>query len=124
PCIAAFSLLALVSLVSANAATEKIIYSFKGDSDGAEPYASVIADKSGALYGTTRSGGASGGFGTAFKLSPPAAGSNLWKETVLHRFTGGKDGAFPEAPLVMDATGNLYGTTSGGGTMTSGCLSS
>jgi uncharacterized repeat protein (TIGR03803 family) len=63
------------------------------------------------LYGAATGGGAHGD-GTVFKLTPGAAGK--WRETVLHDFNG-KDGARPQADVTLDATGNLYGTTSSGG---------
>jgi uncharacterized repeat protein (TIGR03803 family) len=89
--------------------TETVLYSFKGESagDGADPLAGVIEDKKGNLYGTTYEGGTMG-YGTVFKLAPDGA------ETVLHSFTGGSDGAYPQAGLVMKS-GNLYGTTYYGG---------
>jgi uncharacterized repeat protein (TIGR03803 family) len=66
-------------------------------------------DAQGNLYGTTESGGAYNN-GTVFKLTPSGT------ETVLHSFAGSpNDGFFPEAPLIMDAQGNLYGTTFAGG---------
>jgi len=92
--------------------TETVLYNFKGGSDGDGPAASLIADKSGALYGTT-TGGTSGN-GTVFKLTPPAAGKTAWTETVLHRFQN-TDGAYPAANLIFDGTGGLYGTASKGG---------
>lgn len=97
------------------AGVETVLYSFTGGTDGANPYASLVLDNAGNLYGTTEFGGAFG-LGTVFKLSP--AGS----ETILHSFAGGSgDGAYPLAPVVRDASGNLYGTTfSGGGTACSG----
>jgi len=49
------------------------------------------------------------GCGVVFELTP--ASSDQWKETVLHAFTGGKDGGSPQAPVIFDAVGNLYGTT-------------
>jgi uncharacterized repeat protein (TIGR03803 family) len=93
--------------------TETVLHSFcsAGDNcpDGMWPSGGVVMDASGTLYGTTYEGGRSvGGAGVVFKL----AGK---KETVLHSFTGGKDGAFPDAGLVMDNNGALYGTTAEGG---------
>ena len=70
--------------------------------------ASLTFDAAGNLYGTTNGCGAFG-YGTAFKLDPNG------KLTVLHGFTGGKDGIRPRAELAFDTAGNLYGTTSGGG---------
>jgi uncharacterized repeat protein (TIGR03803 family) len=87
--------------------------------DGASPVARVITDAAGNLYGTTQSGGACAvqkrGCGVVFKLTPPSHGGTNWHETVLYRFAGGADGDDPEASLVLDSAGNLYGTTAGGG---------
>jgi uncharacterized repeat protein (TIGR03803 family) len=89
--------------------TETVLYSFSGIPDGANPYDALIRDSNGNLYGTTLSGGASGG-GTIFKVD------NTGRETVLYSFTGtGGDGANPYAGLVRDGEGNLYGTTEWGG---------
>jgi uncharacterized repeat protein (TIGR03803 family) len=89
--------------------TEILLHNFTGEPDGANPYAGLVMDNSGNLYGTTENGGASG-FGTVFKID--SGGS----ETVLHSFVGGStDGADPRADLIMDADGNLYGTTLAGG---------
>jgi len=88
-----------------------VLYKFKGGADGGYPDAGVIPDATGDLYGTTAGGGAAacpGGCGTVFKLS------KIGKETVLHSFTGGADGAFPNA-VIQDAKGDLYGTAEGGG---------
>jgi uncharacterized repeat protein (TIGR03803 family) len=93
--------------------TETILYSFGNGTDGAIPYAGLIFDAAGNLYGTTFGGGPYGGAGTVFELTPTAGGG--WTETVLHSFNGG-DGANPVAGLIFDAAGNLYGTTTGGGT--------
>jgi uncharacterized repeat protein (TIGR03803 family) len=92
-----------------NAGNETVLYSFKGGADGANPYASVVRDQAGNLYGTTY-GSFGGSYGTVFKLSKAG------KETVLHAFTGGSDGGYPYyGGLVRDGLGNLYGTTSFGG---------
>jgi uncharacterized repeat protein (TIGR03803 family) len=93
---------------------ESLIHVFQGGSDGGNPLSGVIVDASGSLYGTT-SGELTGGNGTIFELTPRAGG--VWTETVLHSFTGGKDGGFPAAPLIMDSVGNLYGTAAGGGNL-------
>jgi uncharacterized repeat protein (TIGR03803 family) len=84
------------------------LYAFAGPPDGANPYAGLIVDSVGDLYGTTSNGGAHG-FGTVFKVD--ASGS----ESVLYSFKGGLDGATPYDGLAMDSAGNLYGTTYGGG---------
>lgn len=103
--------------------TETILYSFSGGNDGANPFASLIADASGNLYGTTQNGGGSancsGGCGTVFELAKNADGT--YTESVLHAFTG-NDGEFPAAGLIADSLGNLYGTTQDGGTFDSGTV--
>ena len=91
--------------------TEQPLYAFSGN-DGANPYNGVIFDKAGNLYGTTTQGGASGN-GTVFELSPSGTG---WTEKVLYSFQGGSDGSYPEAGLIFDQSGNLYGATASGGT--------
>jgi len=89
------------------------LYAFKGQPDAAFPYGGLVADSSGALYGTAYFGGANGA-GAVFELRPaPAIGG--WKELVLYSFQGGNDGSNPTSTLVFDATRNLYGTTSTGG---------
>src|SRR5215472_14558104 len=90
---------------------EKVLHTFSG-TDGAGPYAGLIRDQAGNLYGTTAGGGAFGE-GTVFKLD------STRQETVLHDFTGGTDGAAPYAGLTIDSAGVLYGTASEGGM--SGC---
>jgi len=93
--------------------TETVLYSFTGGNDGASPFAGVIFDKSGNLYGTASLAGKYGG-GTVFELSPAQGGQ--WTETVLHTFKGGRDGYFPVAGLVVHKAHHLYGTTYAGGT--------
>lgn len=103
--------------------TETVLYRFEGGRDGSAPLASLIADKAGSLYGTTEVGGAGecqGGCGTVYELSPASGGR--WTETVLYRFTGGGDGAGPQAGLIFDAAGNLYGTTIYGGSSDNGTI--
>ncbi|HEX4113822.1 MAG TPA: choice-of-anchor tandem repeat GloVer-containing protein [Stellaceae bacterium] len=93
--------------------TETVLHSFAGE-DGLLPYAGLIADAAGNLYGTTTQGGVDHDDGAVFMLAPDGT------ETVLHSFVGGKtDGAYPYGSLVADRSGNLYGTTYGGGG--SGC---
>jgi uncharacterized repeat protein (TIGR03803 family) len=94
--------------------TEKVLYAFKNNNiDGRNPAANLIFDAAGNLYGTTSSGGAYG-YGTAFELTPKGGGG--WKEKQLHTFNlNGSDGFYPFVPLTLDAAGNLYGTTLGGG---------
>jgi uncharacterized repeat protein (TIGR03803 family) len=112
-------LIALIVWVSsAVAATEKVLYSFQGGSDGAEPNGPLVADAAGNLYGSTGIGGSGScgeGCGTVFQLSAPAQPGGAWTKTVLYSFQGGSDGAAPESDLIFDAAGNLYGTTLKGG---------
>jgi uncharacterized repeat protein (TIGR03803 family) len=94
---------------------EKILYSFAYYShrDGINPYGGLVFDTAGNLYGTTDGGGAYG-YGTVFELSPQADGT--WTEKIAHDFDlNGIDGINPLAGLIIDAAGNLYGTTSFGG---------
>ena len=97
--------------------TESVLYSFAGGSDGGSPFAGVIFDKAGYLYGTASAGGnlacnAPYGCGTLFQLTPSGSG---WVENVLYTFQGGSDGASPFGGLIFDPSGNLYGTTPSGG---------
>lgn len=95
----------------ARSGTATIVHNFTPDgADGFNPYgAPVVRDKAGNLYGTTYQGGAFGN-GTVFKIDPSGT------ETVLHSFiVDGIDGYLPNAGLVLDAAGNLYGTTYAGG---------
>jgi uncharacterized repeat protein (TIGR03803 family) len=80
------------------------LYSFTGGADGANPSQGLNMDANGNLYGTTNWGGTAS-LGVVFKLN------NKGKEAVLHSFTGGTDGGNPEAGVIIDARGNLYGTT-------------
>lgn len=93
-----------------------ILYDFPRANDGAYPVGTLIWDSKGSLYGANAGGGNRAcyryGCGTVFKLSPRASGK--WTYTVLYRFNG-QDGEQPEAGLIWDAKGNLYGTTFGGG---------
>lgn len=93
------------------ASTEKVLHAFSGGSDGGQPFAGVVFDQAGKLYGTTQFGGAHAQ-GTVFRLTHTSTG---WKETVLHSFAGGSDGSVPIGGVILDGAGNLYGTTSGGG---------
>lgn len=93
---------------------ETVLYNFTCGDDGCSPEAGVVFDTAGNLYGTTWGGGPGGsGYGTVYKLSLQPNGR--WKETTLHFFTGASDGAGPYSPVILDAAGNVYGTTSAGG---------
>jgi uncharacterized repeat protein (TIGR03803 family) len=93
---------------------ETVLYSFTGKPDGANPVAGLAIDKAGNLYGTTTAGGASGN-GTVFKLAIPTVAGAEWTEDVLYSFGTGTDGTIPIGGVTFDASGNLYGTTSAGG---------
>jgi uncharacterized repeat protein (TIGR03803 family) len=104
-----------------NAGEFKLLHSFTGGEDGDSPFGGLVIDAQGNLYGTTQNGGGSGctqslGCGTVFKISTSG------QETVLYRFVGSTDGSGPQGDLFLDRTGNLYGTTAGGGG--SGCQGS
>src|ERR1051326_8503973 len=93
-----------------------VLYTFQCGADGDSPQGGLIADASGNLYGVTQSGGGGScpgglGCGTVFRIDPSG------NETVLYRFQGGTDGFYPQARLVADRNGNLYGTTKDGGTV-------
>lgn len=103
---------ALALTPAAQAASEQVLYSFTDGADGGDPVAGLVFDGAGNLYGTTYYGGSSD-YGTVFELTP--GGGGKWTESVLFSFTGGKDGGEPNAGLIFDAAGNLYGTTYLGG---------
>ena len=117
--LAVFSALLALWMGSAQGkATTTILYSFTGSSDGRNPVGPLIFDSAGNLYGVAQYGGA--GCGVIFELSPPVQGST-WTESVLYTFGCGSDGAYPRGGLVFDQSGNLYGTTSGGGLCSLSC---
>ena len=112
-CVVILSLSSVLA-PGAQAQTFTILHAFAGGTDGANPDAGLIQDAAGNFYGTTLGGGStschvSSGCGTVFRVD--SGGS----ESVLHAFTGTPNGAFPEAALIQDAAGNLYGTTAYGG---------
>jgi uncharacterized repeat protein (TIGR03803 family) len=93
---------------------DKVLHTFTGGADGAFPYSGVVQDASGNLYGTTFEGGNSAcplGCGTVYKID------STGNKTVLYAFTGGADGSAPMGDLLIDSTGNLYGTAMSGGTV-------
>jgi hypothetical protein len=101
--------------------TEKVLHSFAGGSDGANPNGGLVLDGKGEVYGTSNSGGNQGcryqsevGCGTAFRLTPPGKKGGAWTERQLYVFSGGSDGGQPNGGLVFDAKGSLYGTALGG----------
>jgi uncharacterized repeat protein (TIGR03803 family) len=101
--------------------TEKVLHSFSGGESraGYAPSGGLIFDAAGNIYGTTIWGGngedppCDSGCGTVFELLPTADGA--WSEKVLHSFGNGADGAYPQAGLIIDSAGNLYGTVPWGG---------
>ncbi|HWY59256.1 MAG TPA: choice-of-anchor tandem repeat GloVer-containing protein [Terriglobales bacterium] len=108
-------LIVLVLAALAQAQTFTVLHNFSGGSDGWGPYAGLIQDPAGDLYGTTSLGGDPNctpgygyGCGVVFKLD------TVGTETVLHTFWG-SDGTNPVAPVLRDKAGNIYGTTSYGG---------
>jgi uncharacterized repeat protein (TIGR03803 family) len=102
----------------------KILRSFTGGADGGEPASELAFDGAGNLYGTTAKGGDLtvcnlAGCGVVFKLTQKA--DRIWFETLLHRFHD-RPGAEPVAGVVLDAAGNLYGTTQGDGSSSEGSV--
>ena len=98
---------------------ETLLYVFGSDGEyGDDPVSALILDGAGNLYGTTAGGGGTGcggtGCGTVYKVAPNRT------ETVLYSFQGGSDGEYPQSGLTEDQSGNLFGTTPGGGGL--GCL--
>lgn len=87
---------------------QKVLYNFRGGTDGATPSGALAADAQGNLYGTTANGG-KWGFGTLFRLAPTGI------ETIVHNFGNDPDGQFPLNGIIRDSAGNVYGTTSSGG---------
>ena len=94
-----------------------MIYSL-GGAAGTEPLAGVVRDTAGNLYGTTCYGGTNND-GTVFELTPSDDGQ--WTVTTLHTFSE-EDGGCPRGDLVLDASGNIYGTTWQGGTHSIGVI--
>jgi uncharacterized repeat protein (TIGR03803 family) len=98
--------------------TKYTLHHFTGGKDGGNPWAGLTLDQSGNLYGTTISGGAYG-YGVVFKLTPTSTGG--WTYSVLHSFRDAP-GADPRGDLIVDGSGNLYGTTYGDGSKTFGSV--
>jgi hypothetical protein len=105
---------------------ETILYNFQGGTDGYFPWGDLVFDTDGNLYGATQFGGGKGttcnqfyggNCGTVFALSAPKQKGGVWKEKILHRFTGvvagGElgDGANPNGGLILDSKGAVYGST-------------
>jgi uncharacterized repeat protein (TIGR03803 family) len=113
-CIA---LLFALSILAAAQAQYKVLYSFgTNPNDGFNPNGGLVFDSPGNLYGTVQFGGSCDECGIAFELSPSQGGS--WTETILYNFCSQPscvDGGLPQAGLILDDSGNLYGTTLTGG---------
>lgn len=110
-------MLALFAPSPATAQTYTVLHNFTGGAGGADPYAGVLIGRTGNLYGTTAAGGAGScagcfgiGCGTAYELNPTNQSF-----TTLWQFTGGSDGATPQAGLIVGPGGAMYGSTSAGG---------
>jgi uncharacterized repeat protein (TIGR03803 family) len=106
--------------------TATVLYTFTGGSDGADPSDADLAfDQRGNVYGTTISGGMRGGqgcyetCGVVFELT---RSGESWSYNTLYSFEGGNDGGNPDGGVVLDASGNLYGTTIRGGYSSSGVV--
>jgi uncharacterized repeat protein (TIGR03803 family) len=101
---------------------ESVLYTFT-KTDGRWPSDDLALDAAGNLYGTGYSGGSSQmclyGCGTVFELTP---NGGTWTQTILHNFNDGTDGSYPTAGLVLDSAGNLYGTTTEGGSGNQGVV--
>jgi len=100
-----------------------VLHSFTGSSDGGQPFGPLVQDGARNLFGIAKSGGnlscpeaPQTGCGTVFRRAPNGT------FTVLHTFQGGADGAIPQPGLLLDAAGNLFGTTSRGGTSENGVV--
>jgi hypothetical protein len=98
--------------------TESVLHTFASDpgKDGAHPVGNLEFDASGNLYGTTPAGGLgcnAESCGVVYELSPQTGGA--WKETVRHQFEAASDGSEPQAGVLVDSAGNLFGTTKFGG---------
>ena len=105
--------------------TEKVLHSFAGGTDGANPNGGLILDSKGDVYGTTYIGGyncphnSNQGCGTVFELKPPTKNGGTWAEKQLHIFKNGSDGGQPPVGVILDPKGSLYGVA-GGGNITGG----
>jgi uncharacterized repeat protein (TIGR03803 family) len=103
------------TLGAGGSAVTQVIHAFGNGNDGHFPQGNLVMDSHGNLYGTTAHGGGSRNAGTVYELSPDGSGG--WTENILHAFQWStSDGGFPQDGLIIDGSGNLYGTTDAGGT--------
>lgn len=100
--------------------SERVLYSFKGGSDGTGPLSNLVSDNAGNLYGTTSEGGAGCSCGVIFKLAPGMGGN--WTESIAYRFRGAPDGAFVYNGMVPGTAGKFYGATVHGGLSDDGTI--
>ena len=105
---------------------ETVMYNFTGGRDGFGPGGALVFDSAGNLYGTTPDGGnlrkcnVGTGCGVVYQISPVRGGG--WKQTVLHTFNGGTDGAVgSQGPLLVDKAGNVFGVAELGGDASCQC---
>jgi uncharacterized repeat protein (TIGR03803 family) len=119
-CLAVVALIfAILAITPAPAQTFTVLHSFTGIQDGANPFAGLIRDRAGNLYGTTFNGGT--GQGSIFRLSHASSG---WVLAPLYDFTSVPDGAEPQARVVIGPDGSFYGTTEFGGMNAPTCITS
>jgi uncharacterized repeat protein (TIGR03803 family) len=107
-----------LSAVGGGGWREATVYGFSSESYSYTP-AVAFFDKNGHLYGTTNVGPGHSLAGSVFRLTPPERNGGSWGFNLLYGFNGGSDGALPNAGVIPDKSGNLYGTTTEGGTGTS-----
>lgn len=137
-CVATLAMFAAVLVITsaAMAQTESVLHTFTGGMDGSQgggffdatgsDAGNLVFDDAGNLYGTAFQGGITNTFcdngtcGVVYELSPDGSGG--WSEKTLHAFTGGEDGFWPRSGVVIDASGNIYGTTEWGGPYPANCL--
>jgi len=118
-------LLVILTAGGTSAQTYTVLYGFSGGADGDHPIGGLAQDAAGNLYGTTYRGGDFScgdgyGCGTVFKLIPNPDGT--WTESTIHAFASENDGAIPYSGVVLDSAGNLYGTTTFGGSYGAGTV--
>ncbi|MGA2591496.1 MAG: choice-of-anchor tandem repeat GloVer-containing protein [Bryobacteraceae bacterium] len=106
--------LSLTTTQPSGAWTYTLLHGFGGAPSDGNGFSAVALGSGGVLYGVTNDGGTHG-FGTVFSLTPPASPGAAWTEAILYNFAGGKDAAYPNPSVVLDANGVIYGTSSNGG---------
>jgi hypothetical protein len=107
--ILAAALVVLGPVPTAWAASKfKVLHNFGAPNDGNTPGGALLLDDQGNLYGATAGGPGGYGYGTVYELTPRPGGT--WGETILHAFSAGSGGANPWGGLILDGSGNLYGT--------------